>query len=58
MLRPGGRLAIADINATRAYGEHLASLGVDVTLRPLGWRMWWGGPWVATSLLTATRPAP
>jgi len=57
VLVPGGRLVIADISAARSYGEHLAARGVQVTLRPLGWRMWWGTPWLPTLLLTAVRPA-
>ena len=23
----------------------------------LGWRMWWSGPWVRTTLITATKPS-
>jgi SAM-dependent methyltransferase len=58
VLRPGGRLMIADIWGTREYRAHLVELGmIDVTRRGLGWRMWWTGPWVATRLVTATKPA-
>ena len=56
VLRPGGRLVIADINATRSYRSHLVERGLSTTLRPLGWRMWFGGPWVATSLVTTAKP--
>src|SRR5262249_7030357 len=57
VLRPGGRLLIADIQATAEYREWLRALGADdVMVRPLGWRFWYGGPWVATTLVTATRP--
>ena len=57
VLRPGGRLMIADIFATRQYRACLARLGItDVTHRDLGWRMWWGGPWVPTHLVTAIKP--
>jgi SAM-dependent methyltransferase len=56
VLRPGGRLAIVDISATAAYRRRLADLGIDADLRPLGRRMWWGGPWVPTSLVSATKP--
>jgi ubiquinone/menaquinone biosynthesis C-methylase UbiE len=57
VLRPGGRLLIADIWATRQYQAHLAKLGMNnVTRRRLGWRFWWGGPWAATRLVTATKP--
>nr|WP_296075824.1 class I SAM-dependent methyltransferase [uncultured Actinoplanes sp.] len=57
VLAPGGRLVIADISAARSYQEHLAARGVPAVLRPLGWRMWWGTPWLPTLLLTAVRPA-
>ena len=57
VLRPGGRLLLADLRSTRAYAAHLASLGMsDVRRRGLGWRMWWGGPWGATRLVSATKP--
>lgn len=58
VLRPGGRLVIADLFATRMYVDRLTSLGLaDVKRRNLGWRMWWGGPWMPTHLVTATKPA-
>ncbi|WP_040816164.1 class I SAM-dependent methyltransferase [Nocardia concava] len=58
VLRPGGRLAIADLMHTRSYLARVQELGLtDIHHRDLGWRMWWGGPWVATRLLTATKPA-
>ena len=56
VLRPGGRLLLADLRGTRAYAERLAALGMgDVRRRTLGWRMWWGGPWGATRLVSATK---
>jgi SAM-dependent methyltransferase len=56
VLRPGGRLMIADIWATRQYQTHLAKTGMsDVARRGLGSRFWWGGPWAATRLVTATK---
>ena len=56
VLRPGGRLRIADIWATRIYEAHLATLGMTgITRRNLGWRMWWSGPWLPTHLVTANR---
>jgi len=59
VLAPGGRLVIADIRATRLYASTLAELGAaDVTRRRLGWRFWWGNPFAATSLVTASKPAP
>jgi ubiquinone/menaquinone biosynthesis C-methylase UbiE len=57
VLRPGGRLMIADIRGTRQHEARLAKLGMsDVSRRALGWRCWWGGPWAATRLVTATKP--
>jgi SAM-dependent methyltransferase len=56
VLRPGGRLVIADFRHGRAYAEQLTDLGLaDVTIRDLGWRFWYGGPWGRTSAVTATR---
>jgi ubiquinone/menaquinone biosynthesis C-methylase UbiE len=57
VLRPGGRLLIADIRGTGQHKAQLAKIGMsDVTRRRLGWRFWWGGPWAATRLVTATKP--
>jgi len=56
VLRPGGRVAIADLRNIARYRERLVALGMaDVAVRDLGWKMWWGGPWVPTKLLTARR---
>jgi SAM-dependent methyltransferase len=58
VLRPGGRLMIADLAATDFYRSQLLRLGMlGVSSRGLGWRMWWSGPWLATRLVTATKPA-
>jgi len=57
VLRPGGRLMIADLLATRQYRRCLQELGmVNVRRSRLGWRMWWTGPWLPTHLVTATKP--
>jgi SAM-dependent methyltransferase len=57
VLRPGGRLMIADIRGTRHHQAQLAKLGMsDITRRRLGWRFWWGGPWAATRLVTVMKP--
>jgi arsenite methyltransferase len=56
VLKPGGRLAIADIRATALYEDALRAFGTtDVTRRRLGWRFWWGNPFAATSLVTASK---
>ena len=45
------------IRATRQHEGQLAKLGMsEVARRRLGWRFWWGGPWGATRLVTATKP--
>jgi SAM-dependent methyltransferase len=57
VLRPGGRLLLADLWGTRAYHAQLKKLGMlDVGRRDLGWRLWWSGPWLATRLVTAVKP--
>jgi arsenite methyltransferase len=57
VLRPGGRLAIADLWETRQHAAHLRERGwQNVRHRSVGWRMWYGGPWVSTRLVTATKP--
>lgn len=57
VLRPGGRLLIADMRGTRQHEVQLAKIGMnDVARRRLGWRFWWGGPWAETRLVTATKP--
>jgi arsenite methyltransferase len=57
MLKPGGRLVIADVTYARLYRERLQELGVRVeAYRTLGWRFWYGGPWTATRLVGARKP--
>jgi len=56
VLKPGGRMVIADIRATSMYAEVLRALGAsNVESRRLGWRFWWGNPFAATTLVTASR---
>ena len=58
VLKPGGRLAIADFRSTQLYAQRLKQLGIrDVSTRGLGWRFWYGGPWGGTTLVSATKPA-
>jgi arsenite methyltransferase len=57
VLRPGGRLAIADLWETRQHSERLRERGWrNVQRRTVGWRMCYGGPWVSTRLVTAAKP--
>ena len=56
VLKPGGRIVIADIKTTSLYEEALRDLGAsNVERHRLGWRFWWGNPIAATTLLTATK---
>lgn len=58
VLRPGGRLCIADIHHARAYADLLRRLQAeDVAVRSLGWRYWYGSPRLATWMVTARKPA-
>jgi arsenite methyltransferase len=52
VLRPGGRLMIADVRGTRQYQGRLVQVGMrDVSRRVLGWRFWAPIP-----IVTATKP--
>jgi len=55
VLRPGGRLLIVDIQHARRYQARLRTLGAEAGRRGLGWRLWWGGPWMPTQLVTARK---
>jgi len=56
VLKPGGRVAIADIRATSIYEDELRRLGAaKIERRRLGWKFWWGNPVAATALLTASK---
>ena len=58
VLKPGGRLVIADIRATPVYADALRTLGAaNIERRRLGWRFWWGNPFAGTTLLTASKRA-
>jgi arsenite methyltransferase len=55
--RPGGRLVLADIRHIRDYVQRLSELGcVQVKQQSLGWRLWYGGPWLSTTLVSACKP--
>jgi cyclopropane fatty-acyl-phospholipid synthase-like methyltransferase len=56
VLKPGGRMVIADIRATAMYEKALRALGAsNVERRRLGWRFWWGNPFAGTTLLIASK---
>ncbi|GAA1861405.1 class I SAM-dependent methyltransferase [Pseudonocardia ailaonensis] len=56
VVRPGGRILLADIRNARTYARVLRGAGATgVRCRRLGPRFWYGGPWVATTLVTARR---
>jgi SAM-dependent methyltransferase len=58
VLAPGGALLVVDLPRIREYAPALRAVGATVDRpSPLGWRMWWSGPWMSTSLLRATKPA-
>jgi arsenite methyltransferase len=57
VLKPDGRLAIADLWETSKHATHLKEQGwQNVQRRSVGWRMWYGGPWFPTHVVTATKP--
>jgi ubiquinone/menaquinone biosynthesis C-methylase UbiE len=57
VLKPAGRIVIADIRAAAIYEKALRALGaVNVDRRRLGWRFWWGNPFAHTTLLRASKP--
>ncbi|WP_432926452.1 class I SAM-dependent methyltransferase [Microbispora sp. CA-135349] len=56
VLKPGGRLRLADIRNAHRYAEVLRECGAaDVHVYDLGWRFWYGGPYLKTSMVAATR---
>ncbi|HEY5247603.1 MAG TPA: class I SAM-dependent methyltransferase, partial [Dermatophilaceae bacterium] len=56
VLRPGGRLLLADALHTDAYATTAREAGaLAVAVRPLGWRVWYGGPWFGLSMVTARK---
>jgi ubiquinone/menaquinone biosynthesis C-methylase UbiE len=58
VIKPGGRLVVADIRATAVYEQELRTLGAaSVDRRRLGWRFWWGNPVARTTLVSASKKA-
>lgn len=58
VVRPGGRVLLADFKHVRDYADTLRAAGlVEVREEGLGLRFWYGGPWAATRLVRAQKPA-
>jgi SAM-dependent methyltransferase len=56
VLKPGGRALLADFKFSADYAKTLKDAGLsDVQSRGLGVRFWYGGPWAATTLVSAKR---
>jgi ubiquinone/menaquinone biosynthesis C-methylase UbiE len=57
VLKPNGRLIIADIRATKRHAEHLHQLGmIDISHQLLDWHFWYS-PWIMTHLVKAHKPS-
>jgi len=47
---------VIDFMVVGEYPEVLGRAGLsDLRIRPLGWRFWYGGPWLSASLVTGIR---
>jgi ubiquinone/menaquinone biosynthesis C-methylase UbiE len=56
VLKPGGRLLIADLKWPKTYAKALRELGMEnVVEQRLDWRFRYGALWVASGLVTATK---
>jgi arsenite methyltransferase len=56
VLRPGGKLLIADFRYTPDYAARLRAAGLTaVEERGLGWRFTYGGPWTAVRSVKAVK---
>jgi arsenite methyltransferase len=56
VLKPGGRIVIADIRASATYEKVLRAVGASTVQRHrLGWRFWWGNPFAGTTLVSASK---
>ncbi|KRL92255.1 class I SAM-dependent methyltransferase [Limosilactobacillus equigenerosi] len=56
VLKPGGRILIIDIIFSQEYQKQLQALGYhDIKLTNAGYNGWWGGPWMGTTVITATK---
>lgn len=57
VLRPGGRLTMVDLPAGKGYLELLVGRLENSWMKAAGWRMWWGGPFYASAVLTGLKPS-
>jgi SAM-dependent methyltransferase len=58
VLKPGGRLLIADLRWTKTYARLLREHGMeDVVERRPDWRLWYGALGFAIGLVTAAKPS-
>lgn len=57
VLKPGGRILIADLMWTKTYAALLREHGMqDVIEKRTDWRLWYGTLGLATGLVTASKP--
>ena len=57
VLRPGGHVVIADLDFTRRYATWLQECGMaSVERQDLGWRAWWGVPFIRAHAVIAAKP--
>ena len=56
VLKPDGTLVIVDFGPINEYESILTNMGFqNVRVVPTGWIGWWGGPWLDTKVLVASR---
>ncbi|MDI9206389.1 class I SAM-dependent methyltransferase [Ligilactobacillus saerimneri] len=56
VLKPGGKLLIIDLIFGKEYQTALTDMGVSqTTCRGAGFNGWWGGSWMMTTIVTATK---
>lgn len=56
VLKPDGQLVIVDFGPINEYESILINMGFqNVRVVPTGWIGWWGGPWLDTKVLVASR---
>jgi len=57
VLKPGGRILIADLMWTKTYAALLREHGMEnVVQKRTDWRLWYGAMGLVTGLVTATKP--